>query len=187
VSINSHAYVCSNHLPEKHHHTYALSVAFVKFVVTAYQLTYISLAHASQFVCRTQLAAHTAKERQDWMNAITEATVRSGSAGASSSKGGTPVASSHKRYSSLEHTPIPVREPGETDGSVSPPQIPLLPMNAVTQAAAAEASLQVATLYFCCASLFWCLCILAHPGALAMYDCRQTWLSCDTWSACTRL
>ncbi|KAL0049978.1 hypothetical protein WJX82_001917 [Trebouxia sp. C0006] len=91
---------------------------------------------------RTQLAAHTAKERQDWMNAVAEATVRSGSAGASSSKGGTPVASSHKRYSSLEHTPAPVSLPGETEGSASPPEIPLLPMKADTQAAAAEASLQ---------------------------------------------
>ncbi len=98
------------------------------------------------------MAAHTAKERQDWMNAISEATVRSGSAGASSSKGGTPVASSHKQYSSLEHTPAPVRQPGETAGSASPPEIPLLPMKAVTQAAAAEASLQVAVLDFCCAS-----------------------------------
>ncbi|KAA6421764.1 MAG: formin domain containing, partial [Trebouxia sp. A1-2] len=91
---------------------------------------------------RTQLAAHTAKERQDWMNAISEATVRSGSAGASSSKGGTPVASSHKRYNSLEHTPVPLSKPGETEGSAPPPEIPLLSMKAVTQAAAAEASLQ---------------------------------------------
>ncbi|KAL0027450.1 hypothetical protein WJX77_001937 [Trebouxia sp. C0004] len=91
---------------------------------------------------RTQLAAHTAKDRQDWMNAISEATVRSGSAGASSSKGGTPVASSHKQYSSLEHTPVPVSNHGKSEGSASPPEIPMLPMNAVTRAATAEASLQ---------------------------------------------
>jgi len=108
------------------------------------------------------LAAHTAKERQDWMKAISESTVRSGSAGASSSKGGTPVASSHKRYSSLEHTPVPVSKPGETEGSASPPEIPLLPMSAVTRAAAAEASLQVAILNFCCASLIWCSCVLGQ-------------------------
>ena len=108
------------------------------------------------------MAAHTAKERQDWMNALSEATVRSGSAGASSSKGGTPVASSHKRYSSLEDTPVPVSKHGETEGSALLPEIPLLPMNAITQAAAAEASLQVAILNLCCASLFWWLCILAQ-------------------------
>ena len=56
-------------------------------------------------VHRYQLAAQTAKDRMNWMNALLAAIARSGSAGASSSKGGVPLASAHKDYGCLEPTP----------------------------------------------------------------------------------
>ena len=95
---------------------------------------------------RIHLAAHTAKERHDWMTAITAATARSGSAGASSSRGGTSVASSHKQYQNLTHTPSTISRSGDAKRSVLPCEVPPQAMNASAQAAViAEAAAEAAT------------------------------------------
>lgn len=75
------------------------------------------------------------------MNALSAAIARSGSAGASSSTGGTPLASSHKSYRYLEHTPGTVSRAGnDLHSSATPAEVALNPMNAAAAAAAATSA-----------------------------------------------
>ena len=85
------------------------------------------------------------------MNALSAAIARSGSAGASSSTGGTPLASSHKSYRHLEHTPGTVSRAGnDLHSSSTPAEVALNPLSAATAAAtSAEAAAEAVSEVSC--------------------------------------
>lgn len=84
------------------------------------------------------------------MIALSAAIARSGSAGASSSKGGTPLASSHKSYRHLEHTPGTVSRAGnDLHSSSIPAEVALNPLSAATAAATAEAAAEAVSEVSC--------------------------------------
>ncbi len=130
-------------------------------------------------ICRTHLAAHTAKDRQDWMSALSGAIARSGSAGASSSKGGVPVASSHKQYRNLEHTP----DAGSRAELTKAPSTVTEPVGAAE--AAAEDGSEVSCMSRPWAMQVWQLSVCASwSSKLRVLLCLEIeWGSC-CWQTC---